>query len=301
MPSNAIRSGVALTHAARIVYPQTDISKADVASYYAAVARWLLPEVIGRPLSLLRCPDGIDGECFFQKHPTHGLGRHVRTLRIAEKSGRVAAYLCIEDERGLLELVQMNTLELHVWGAPANSPERPDRLVFDLDPAPDVAWVDVVAAAREIRIRLRALKLDSFVRLTGGKGVHVVAPFAAGPAWDQVKNFCAEFAAALAHDKPDLYVASAAKTLRRHRIYIDWLRNVRGATSIAAWSLRARRGAPVAMPLRWHELGGVNGPRAYDLAVGMRRAARLTRDPWAGLAALRQSLPAGRSGPRGRA
>ena len=283
--------GVVITNATRLVYPQAGISKADVANYYLTVSRWMLADVVGRPLSLLRCPEGIGGERFFQRHIGGGLGRHVRAVAITESSGRLAQYLCIDDERGLLELAQMNTLELHVWGSRADAPDRPDRVVFDLDPGEGVAWTDVVAAANEIRARLRALDLRSFVRLTGGKGLHVVAPFRIGPAWEQVKRFCANFAAALVQDRPDIYIAHAAKAQRKQRIFVDWLRNVRGATSIASWSLRAHEGAPIAMPLRWDELGSVEGPQAYDLGAALRRSADLDSDPWAGRKTLRQNLP----------
>ncbi|MGA9333916.1 MAG: DNA polymerase domain-containing protein, partial [Rudaea sp.] len=159
------------------------------------------------------------------------------------------------------------------------------------DPGEAVAWTDVVAAANAIRARLHAFGLESFVRLTGGKGLHVVAPVTIGPEWAQVKRFCENFADALVGDRPDIYIASAAKARRRHRIFVDWLRNVRGATSVASWSLRAHVGAPVAMPLRWDELGSVEGPKAYDLATALRRCAALKRDPWAGLGELRQHLP----------
>ncbi|GAB2500574.1 hypothetical protein GCM10027084_13150 [Pseudoxanthomonas sangjuensis] len=182
--------GVAIEKPGRIVYPGTAITRGDVARYYHAVAPRLLPEIAGRPLSLLRCPDGIGGTHFFQRHPGKGIGEHVRSVMLAEKDGGVAPYLYIDDLRGLLELVRIGAIELHAWGAHAETPDRPDRLVFDLDPGPGVAWPAVVAAAREIRASLRRNGLESCVRLTGGKGVHVVAPFDAGPDWAQAKDFC---------------------------------------------------------------------------------------------------------------
>ncbi|MFT3762155.1 MAG: non-homologous end-joining DNA ligase [Pseudoxanthomonas sp.] len=283
--------GISIAKPGRIVYPGTAVTRGDVARYYQAVAPRLLPEIAGRPLSLLRCPDGVGGEHFFQRHPGKGVGEHVRTVMLEEKSGEPAPYLCIDDLRGLLELVRIGTIELHVWGSRADAPERPDRLVLDLDPGEGVAWPEVIAAAREIRGELRRRGLRSFVRLTGGKGLHVAAPFAAGPGWGQVKDFCEGIARGLAERRPDRYVASAPKRLRPGHIFIDWLRNYRSATSIANWSLRARAGAPVAMPLRWEELAATRGGNHYDLRGALRRDARLRGDPWPEFASLRQRLP----------
>jgi bifunctional non-homologous end joining protein LigD len=283
--------GIAIEKPARIVYPGTSITRGDVARYYLAVAPRLLPEIAGRPLSLLRCPDGVGGEHFFQRHPTRGIGEHVRTVMLEEKDGEPAPYLCIDDARGLLELVRIGAIELHAWGSRADAPERPDRLTFDLDPGEGVAWPQVIAAARRIRGGLRRAGLQSFVRLTGGKGVHVVAPFDAGPDWESVKDFCERVARGLAERAPDCYVASASKQLRAGRIFIDWLRNYRSATSIAGWSLRARPGAPVAMPLRWEELGATRSGGDYGLRRALQRAARLRAEPWQGMASIRQRLP----------
>lgn len=281
-----------LTHPERILWPGTAYSKQSLADYCIAVAPWLLPGLAERPLSILRCPDGIGAECFFQKHHTAGLGAHVASLMLREKSGARASYLCVRDLDGVLDLVQMNTLEFHVWGARVDDVEHPDRLVFDLDPAPGVPWREVIAVAREVRDRLRAAGLASFARLTGGKGVHVVAPIVRGPDWTTVKAFCRAVAEAMAADAPERCVATAAKAKRSGRIFIDWLRNARGATAIASWSPRARAGAPVAMPLRWDELGRTRGGNDYDLAAALRRARTLRSDPWQGFADLQQSLPA---------
>ena len=191
----------------------------------------------------------------------------------------------------MLELVQMNTLEFHPWGARVDRPEQPDRLVFDLDPGEGVAWKAVVAAGRDVRARLLEAGLQSWVRLSGGKGLHVVAPIKRGPTWPQVKTFCEAFADALAAHAPQMYLATASKAQRKGRIFIDWLRNARGATSVSGWSLRAREGAPVAMPLSWNELARVDGPSAYNIATARKRAASLKRDPWAELPRCVQSLP----------
>jgi bifunctional non-homologous end joining protein LigD len=286
-------SGVRLTSPDRVVYASAGLRKADVAAYYRAVADRMLPELAGRPLSLVRCPDGADGACFFQKHWTPSLGRGVETVRLRQKDGD-ADYLYVRDVRGLLSLVQMNVLEFHPWGARVDRPELPDRLVFDLDPDAGIPWTRVVAAARQVRDRLSALGLASFVRLTGGKGLHVVAPIMRGPSWERAKAFSEAFADALVREHPGQYVATMSKAKREGLIFVDWLRNARGSTSVTSWSLRAREGAPVAVPLRWEELGRVKAGNAFDLPRAMARAARLRADPWEGIASLRQRLPPAR-------
>lgn len=285
-----VAGGVSITHPERVVFAADGISKGEVAAYYAAVARWLLPEAARRPLSLVRCPDGAGGECFFQKHHGPGFGKAVHAIPLRQKSG-VEDYLYIEDEAGLLQLVQMNALELHPWGATIDDPERADRLVFDLDPGEGVPWAEVRDAARLVRRRLRAAGLESFLRLSGGKGLHVVVPLAPAAPWDQASAFCEAFAKGLAGDKPDRFVANMRKDLRGGRIFLDWLRNTRGATSVTGWSLRAREHATVALPLRWQELSKVDSPAWPSMARALQRAARLRRDPWDGIDTLRQSLP----------
>jgi bifunctional non-homologous end joining protein LigD len=275
----------------KLVYPADGITKQQVADYYAAVASRLLPEVERRPLSLLRCPDGLKGQCFFQKHHADSLGDGVHAVGIRQKDGSDEDYVYIDDIEGLLDLVQMNTLELHPWGSRIEDVERPDRLVFDLDPGEGVTWAAIKAGARDVRDRLEEIGLESFLRLSGGKGVHVVVPIAPGPDWTEVKAFCEAFADAMASQAPDKYVATASKAKRGGVIFIDWLRNGRGATSVASWSLRARAGAGVAMPLRWDELGRTRSGADYPLARALRRAASLRKDPWAGWeAATRQKL-----------
>ena len=283
--------GVAITHPGRVVYPDDGITKGDVAAYYAAVADWILPELINRPLSMVRCPGGTDSACFFQKHHAAKLGGSVRAVPLEEKDGGEDDYVYIRDRKGLLELVQMNTLEFHPWGSRVDKPDSPDRIVLDLDPAPDVAWDAVVAGARAIRQELDAMGLVSFVRTSGGKGLHVVVPFRRGPSWSQVKAFCEALADRLVEIDPARYIATASKAQRKGKIFVDWLRNARGATSVCSWSLRARAGAPVAMPLRWEELGDIDGGAAFGLHAALDRAARLKIDPWAGLAGCGQRLP----------
>ncbi|NZA26128.1 hypothetical protein H0E84_06995 [Luteimonas sp. SJ-92] len=281
-----------LTSPDRVVFKGAGCTKRDVADYYRAVADRLLAEIAGRPLSLLRCPDGAGGDCFFQKHHADSLGTHVHAIELEQKSGP-AQYLYIDDVEGLLQLVQMNTLEFHPWGSRIAAPERPDRLVFDLDPGRGVGWPDIVGAARAMRRALKRTGLESFVRLSGGKGLHVVVPIAPGPSWDEVRGFCEAMARKMAEADPERYVATMAKAKRGGKVFIDWLRNARGQTSVASWSLRARKGAPVAVPIRWRELGSVERPDAFHLVRAKQRAARLRGDPWEGFDSMRQKLPAG--------
>lgn len=282
--------GIAFTHPERVVFPALGLSKRDVAEYYLTAARWLLPEVARRPLSLLRCPDGVSGECFFQKHGGRGLGAHVQALPLRQHSG-IEDYVYIDDIDGLLQLVQMNTLELHPWGATIDDPEHPDQLVFDLDPGPGVGWRDIRQGARQIRAALREDGLQSFVRLSGGKGLHVVAPIRPQADWDRAREYASQLAHRLAERHPDRYIATMSKARRDGVIFIDWLRNTRGATSVCSWSLRAREHAGVAMPVRWEELPGIASPQAFPLPRARRRIARLQVHPWGDWRRLEQVLP----------
>lgn len=285
--------GGRLTSADRVVYPDSGITKGEIAAYYQGVAAWLLPELVKRPLSLLRCPDGAEGTCFFQKHHAQSLGKGVHAIELREVEGS-DQYLYVRDIRGVLDLVQMNTIEFHPWGTRIDDTERPDRIVFDLDPADDVAWSDVKTAARDVHDRLADIGLRSWVRLSGGKGVHVVVPIRRGPGWDEVKDFSGAFANVMAEHAPQRYIAKAAKQARKGRIFIDWLRNARGATSVTNWSLRARAGAPVVMPLSWAELGRTRSAADFDLRKALRRARTLASDPWEGFQRAGQRLPRAR-------
>lgn len=280
---------IAITHPDRVVFPGSSITKQDVADYYLAVMDAFLPNVAGRPTSVLRCPEGLAGKCFFQKHPAEGLHR-IDVVRLKKADGKFAAYLCPRTPEAVLELVQFGTLEFHPWGALADDPGHATSMVFDLDPADDVPWSRVVQAARSVRDLLGELELTSFVRTTGGKGLHVVVPLDPPCAWEKLKRFAKGFARALAAHRPDECVAVADKRQRAGRIFVDYLRNSRGATSIASYSLRARAGAPVAVPLRWEELGRLRGGNAFDIRSARRRLARLKSDPWAGFAELHQGL-----------
>jgi len=276
-----------ITHPERIVFAELGVSKADVAAYYSAVAERMLAEVADRPLSLLRCPGGIGESCFFQKHLAQNIGDHVQRLRIRDSAG-VNDYFSVSDAAGLLELVQMNAIEFHPWGARSDDVEHCDRIVFDLDPDSAVAWPRVISAARDLRAELRALGLESFVRTSGGKGLHVVVPLAPAAPWDDARKFSAAFAEAMSERHPEAYVARAGEKNRRDRIFIDWMRNGRGATSVASYSLRARPDAGIAMPVSWTQLARITSGSMYALPGALKR---LPKDPWHGIEKIKQALP----------
>ena len=288
--SSASKSaGIAITHPDRVVFPDDGYTKQDVADYYASVMKWFLPGVMNRPTSVIRCPEGTAKACFFQKHMIQGL-KHVGSAKLKEESGAQATYIYPLDADSVIELVQFGVLEFHPWGSTIEQPDLADRVVFDLDPGDDVAWPRVVAAARLMRKLLAQLGLESFLRTTGGKGLHVVVPLNPRCAWPRVKDFAQAFAATVAQAHPLDFIATASKAQRGGKIYVDYLRNSRGATSVASYSLRARSGAPVAMPLRWSELGKLKSGHDFDIRSAPKRMARLRTDPWAGIDDVRQDL-----------
>jgi bifunctional non-homologous end joining protein LigD len=290
-------AGVRISHADRVVYPDQGVTKGALARYYAAIADRILPELRERPAVLVRCPDGLSGECFYQKHAGPWAPPSLRRIRIREKT-KTGEYLVIDDVTGLVGLVQMGVLEIHTWNAKASRLETPDRLVFDLDPGPGVSWQAIIVAARLVRASLEAARLTSFVKTTGGKGLHVVAPIRPDHGWAECVSFARQLTEALVAETPRAFTATMAKTARRGKIFIDYLRNQRGATSVAAYSTRARPGAPVSTPVTWDELDSVTGPGHFTVANVPRRLARLRADPWAGYAALSQTLPTSRGGRR---
>jgi bifunctional non-homologous end joining protein LigD len=286
--TNARTGGeVRFTHPDRVYWMDVGVTKQDLADYYRAVWDWMAPHLVNRPLALVRCPDGTQGECFFQKHASAGLDeKYLRTV-IDSKRRQVIA---VEDLDGLLSLVQAGVLELHVRGSTIDRLDVCDRIVFDIDPGDDVAWADVVAAARDVRQRLAAIDLRSFVKLSGGKGLHVVLPVE-GSDWDTTKTFAQAVALAMTADDPKRYVAKMTKSLRRGKIFIDYLRNSLEQTSVAAYSTRARAGAPVSAPVTWEELGRTKGGNQYTLLTLGRRLAGLKQDPWQDIARVKQRLP----------
>ena len=283
-------AGVRITHPDRVVFPGQAITKRRLVDYYLALAGQILPHVADRPLSLVRCPSGADGDCFFQKHASPGFPTAFKPIRIKEKRS-TEAYLYIEDERGLVAAVQMGVLELHIWGSHIDTLEQPDRLVFDFDPDEAVDFRIVRESARDMRARLKALGLDSFAMATGGKGLHVVVPLTPHHQWQDVKAFAEAMARVMAAENPDRYLAEASKTRRKGRIFVDYLRNGRGATAIAPFSTRARKGAPVAWPVAWSALSRLRSAETFTVEAVADNLKRLKTDPWAGYFDVDQVLP----------
>ncbi|CAH0496053.1 DNA ligase D [Novosphingobium sp. CECT 9465] len=275
----------------RVIFPDSGETKGDLADYYSAVATLMLPFSGNRPISLVRCPQGRAKKCFFQKHDTGGLGTSVHHVAISEKDGGSEDYLYVTDGEGLLQCVQMGTIEFHGWGARADSVELPDRMIFDLDPDEGLDFGAVKHAARDIRDRLSDLGLVSFAMLSGGKGVHVVVPLAAGHTWDVHKDFSRRFAEALSQAEPDRFVATMSKAKRKGRIFIDWLRNQRGATAVVPYSARARGGAPVAVPISWNELEGFDHAHPYSIGNAKKLIERATSRSLSGWGFSQQVLP----------
>jgi bifunctional non-homologous end joining protein LigD len=273
-----------LTHPDRIYWPDVGVTKKELAEYYLSVWDWMRPHIVGRALSLVRAPEGITGETFFQKHIASNIKSSPLRRVVAGKDHDVIAVDTADD---LVEVVQSGALEIHVRGSRLDSLETCDRIVFDLDPGDGVAWPQMIAAAREIRERLAAVKLDSFVKLTGGKGLHVMAPIADAD-WDTAKQFTQGIAAAMAADSPDRFVFKMTKALRGGHIFVDYLRNSHEATAIAPYSTRARPGAPVSAPISWERLSRTTS--GHDFSVRDLKK-RIKEDAWAGIGKVRQKLP----------
>ena len=270
-------AGVRLTHPDRVFYPDEGLTKQELAAWLEKAAPKMLPFIARHPLSLVRCPDGIQSPCFFQKHVSAGMPKAFRTTPIREKDGDIADYIYIDSAEGIISAAQVGALELHVWGAPIDDIEHPDRLVFDLDPSVEIDFDAVREAAKDVAAVLKKAGLASVPLVTGGKGVHVIVPLSGKNDWDEVKTFAANIAKGLALAAPDRFIATASKEKRKGLIFIDWLRNERGATAIAPYSPRAKKGAPVAMPLTWAELARTKSAAAFNLRSALPR---LKKNPW---------------------
>jgi bifunctional non-homologous end joining protein LigD len=287
--------GVSLTHADRELWP--GITKLHLAEYWQAIADHALPGIARRPLAIMRCPEGVAGEHFFQKHANGSLPAGIRQ---GEADGQ--PYLAIDGVEGLIGMAQISAIELHAWGAAEADPLRPDQIVFDLDPGEGVGFSDVASAALDIRDHLQRLGLTSFCRTTGGKGLHLVVPLQPVAHWDDVKPFCRAFAEALSRDQPERYLSTVKKADRRGRILIDWLRNGLGATAVASFCPRARPGATVATPVAWDDVNRELDPAQFTLRTIPDRLAHQRADPWKGFDAARRRLPdlAGEAKPKRR-
>ena len=282
-PAKAQTSMIELTHPDRLYWPDDGVTKQRLADYYAEVWPRMAPFVVGRALALVRCPDGVTGQTFFQKHAWKGVSAAIALVEDPREKGE--PLISIRDLDGLIALVQMAVLEIHPWGSTVSDWERPDTIVMDLDPGEDVAWETMIEAATEVRRRLEEAGLAAFVKTSGGKGLHVVAPVKPRAEWPAVKAFTKAIADAMAADSPERYVATIVKAKRTGKILIDYLRNQRGMTAIAAYSTRARPGAAVSMPIGWDELGPGIGPAHFTVFNAPARLAALARDPWDGFRA----------------
>lgn len=278
-----------LTNPEKILYPEGNITKLQLARYYETIHEWMLPYIINRPLTLLRCPQGIEHKCFYQKHLHETTVESLHPVKIKEKD-KIEEYLYLKNGEGLIALVQLGVLEIHAWNCHVDDIEKPDMIVFDLDPAPDVMWKKVIHAAVFVKEQLEKLKLKSFVRTTGGKGLHVVVPIIRQYNWDEVTAFAHAFVDYLVALEPDNYVGIMTKSKRKGKIYIDYLRNQRGATSIASYSTRAKGNAPVATPLSWDELSPRIKSTAYTIENLPSRLAKLKKDPWKDFFKIKQRL-----------
>lgn len=288
-------AGVRLTSPDKVLYPEQSITKRQLAEYYLAVAEAMLPHVARRPITLVRCPTGRQRKCFYQRHAGSGVPAELGEVDIPgfEESG---AYLFIKDAPGLVALVQMGVLEVHPWGARVDKPDRPDRVIFDLDPGEGLGFADVAEAAHEVRAYLGDLGLASFAKTTGGKGVHVVVPVDRRYGYPQVKAFAKKVAESLAARTPTRYLTRISKAERRGRIFIDYLRNDATSTAVAAYSTRSRAGAPVATPVTWDELIPSLDPAAFNVNTVPARLAKIGGDPWREMGKVRQGLPTKFSG-----
>jgi bifunctional non-homologous end joining protein LigD len=282
-------AGVSISHPDRLVYEEPAATKLNVAQYYESIAPWVVPHVKGRPLTLVRCPGGLQSGCFYMKHSQVWAPAALRRVRIQEKT-KLGDYLIADDLAGIIGLVQMGVLEIHTWNACFEDLERPNRIVIDLDPGERVTWREIVAAARVVRDALSALGLSSFPKTTGGRGLHVVVPLVPHADWSECLLFSRRLCEAIERSRPELYTTQFAKAGRQRKILLDYLRNNRTNTSIAAYSTRARPGAPVSVPVSWHELRESLDSQRFTLRTVPARLRRLRADPWEAYWTCRQRL-----------
>jgi len=283
--------GITLTSPDKVLYPEVGVTKLDLASYYQTIAPYILPYVVNRPISLVRCPEGIEGERFFQRHAMKGMSDAIKQIPISGGESK-KPYLFLNGEAGLFGLVQISTVEIHDWGVSLDHLYEPDRLVFDLDPDEGLDIDVLKAAAVEVRDFLTDLGLKSFLKSTGGKGLHVVAPIAPKQGWDEVKAFAKAIADTLVEVRADRYTANPLKRTRVGKIFVDYLRNQRGGSAIVNYSTRAKANAPVACPLGWDELKGLKAASPYTLKTLPARLKAKKTDPWQGFSSTRQSITA---------
>jgi bifunctional non-homologous end joining protein LigD len=279
-------AGVGISHPDRLIYPDLGVSKLQLAQYFERVADWIVPHVKGRPLTLVHCPDGLAAPCNYLKHAKQWGPSALRRVNIQEKT-KVGEYLVADNIEAVVSLAQMGIVEIHTWNSTGDDVERPNRIIWDLDPGPLVTWKQVVAAARVVRRVLETLGLRSWVKTTGGRGLHVVVPIEPLLDWSECLAFARDVSAAIGRTDA-LYTTSFAKVGRERKILIDYLRNNRTNTAVAAFSPRARAGATVSMPLDWTELS--RGPERWTMLTVPKRLERLEADPWADYWTSKQKL-----------
>jgi bifunctional non-homologous end joining protein LigD len=288
IPHKALKLASLISNPTKIMYEEDNITKSEIATYYESIQSWILPYIINRPLSLLRCPDGYK-KCFYQKHLTDSKAKDLYSVKIKEnKTTEDCIY--IKDAEGLISLVQMGVLEIHPWGSTVENLEHPDIIIFDLDPSPEIVWKDVVKAALEVKQHLEDFQLKSYVKTTGGKGLHVVVPILPEYSWDNIKNFTQVFADFMVQTYPNKYVAKMSKELRKGKIFIDYLRNQRGATAVAPYSTRARIHAPVSTPIAWEELTKNLDDTSYNIYSVAKKIVKNKKNPWQDFFKIKQSL-----------
>jgi bifunctional non-homologous end joining protein LigD len=280
---------IKISNPQRIIYPRLKFSKGDLARYYAEVSDWMLPHVANRPLTLVRCPDGVGKQCFYQRHL--GMGASPGDLKMFDRlRSSKGKYLYLDSKNGILSAVQNGAIEFHTWGASVPDPKRPDRITMDLDPAPDVKWAELVKATRLTRTLLEKLGLKCFLKTTGGKGLHVVAPLEPKLPWVEVKEFTRLIAEFLVRAEPGLFISNMSKAKRTGKVFADYLRNSETASAVSAYSARAREEAGVSTPLDWDELGKSDIRGKFTVLSVPKRLASLTLDPWAEYSSTRQSI-----------
>jgi bifunctional non-homologous end joining protein LigD len=283
--------GFRVTHPDKIVDPETGLTKRALIDYYLAVAPRMLPHVTGRPLSLVRCPNGAGEKCFYQKRLGPGMPPGIDGVEIPNAKGKATeTYVTVEGAEALAGLAQMNVLEVHPWGSTNADLEHPDRIIFDLDPDEAVSWPTLCEGALEVRERLKKLGLRSFVKTTGGKGLHVVAPIRPSFDWERIKAFTHAFTLQMERDNDKLYISKMTKAARKNKIFVDYLRNEREATAVAPYSSRARLGMSAALPLEWEELKSSKAPK-FVIARFADWSERLSKDPWKAMLSSDQEIP----------
>ena len=287
--SAPIVAGVRVSHPDKLMFAELGLTKLDIARYYESVAKWMLPHLIGRPLTLVFCPNGVDRGCTYLRHTKVWGPKAIRRVKIQEKT-KVGEYMVVESLEGLVSLAQMNVLEIHTWNSTVDRIERPDRIILDLDPGKRVPWREVIAAAKAVRKALLSLGLKTWVKTTGGRGLHVVLPIVPDTDWEDCLEFARAIATVMVEHDPARYTMDFRKAGRDRKVLIDYLRNNRTNTSVCAFSVRARERAPVSMPLDWKDLTPSLKPERFSVTAAPAMFARLRSDPWRGYWRTKQRL-----------